>query len=265
MALFQRKTPLEKEWELLMKREGNFRKKQQEKKENLLIVKFSEKVPAKLQGTLDGAFAKAFRLIFEKGTNIIEKTYNGAAKEKRFQVNALSDQLLQNRKSLRAYGREAAAAGRGNTLLSAVAGIGMGLMGVGLPDIPLFTSLLLKNIYEVAISYGYDYKTPEEQYFILLLIEGANSYGEDFLHVNNEIDQLIRWGQLPPVKDLSKQIEKAAASLSKELLTMKFIQGIPIVGAVGGAYDMVAMAHVSDYARLKYQRRLLTKKRNEMK
>ena len=38
---------------------------------------------------------------------------------------------------------------------------------------------------------------------------------------------------------------------------MKFLQGIPLVGAVGGAYDVVYMKQISAYARLKYQRRLL--------
>lgn len=39
--------------------------------------KLEEKIPPKLQGTLDAAFAKAFALIFEKGTGIIERRING--------------------------------------------------------------------------------------------------------------------------------------------------------------------------------------------
>ena len=38
---------------------------------------------------------------------------------------------------------------------------------------------------------------------------------------------------------------------------MKFLQGIPIVGAVGGAYDVIYMKKVNDYAKLKYNRRFL--------
>ena len=34
------------------------------------------KVPEKLKDTLDTGFAKAFELIFAKGTGVIEKTYN---------------------------------------------------------------------------------------------------------------------------------------------------------------------------------------------
>ena len=43
----------------------------------------------------------------------------------------------------------------------------MGFFGLGLPDIPLFLGVLLKSIYEVALSYGYTYDTQEEQIFIL--------------------------------------------------------------------------------------------------
>ena len=54
----------------------------------------------------------------------------------------------------------------------------MGVLGIGLPDIPVFTGMILKNIYETALHYGYSYESREEKYFILLLIQGAISYAE---------------------------------------------------------------------------------------
>ena len=42
---------------------------------------------------------------------------------------------------------------------------------------------------------------------------------------------------------------------------MKFLQGLPIVGALGGAYDAVYMKRINDYARLKYRRRFYEKLR----
>ena len=48
--------------------------------------------------------------------------------------------------------------------------------------------------------------------------------------------------------------------LSKELLYMKFLQGVPVIGAVGGAYDVIYMKQISEYANLKYQRRFLQEK-----
>ena len=41
------------------------------------------------------------------------------------------------------------------------------------------------------------------------------------------------------------------------LLYMKFLQSIPIVGAVGGAYDFVYMKQINEYARIKYHKRFL--------
>ena len=47
---------------------------------------------------------------------------------------------------------------------------------------------------------------------------------------------------------------------------MKFLQGIPVVGAVGGIYDAVYMKQVMEYAELKYRRRFyLRQKRSGMK
>lgn len=260
MAFFQRKSPLEKEWEQLLRREQSYLSRHRVKKENPFTMKLEAIVPANLQSTLNSAFYKAFQLIFEKGTDVIEKTYRSDERKKNFQINDYSADVRQNRKNLRAFGKAASAAQTGNVLLSGAAGVGMGLMGVGIPDIPVFTALLLKNIYEISLSYGYDYKLPQERYFILLLIEAAVSGGERLLQLNEVIDSYIGCETLPADHDAQTQIRSCADALSAELLYMKFVQGIPIVGAVGGACDALIMSRVSAYARLKYQRRLLERK-----
>lgn len=260
MVWYRRKTPLEREWELLLKRESAYLKKRTEKKESFLSAKLAEKVPANLQNTLDAAFAKAFELIFRKGTGIIEKTYGEKKRRSDYRIREYSDLQKQNRKSLRAFGKAAQSAGTGNILLSGAAGVGMGLMGVGIPDIPVFTALLLKNIYEIALSFGYGHRSEREQIFILLLIEGALSCGEDCEAIDARINTLIQQRAVPEGYDCEEQIRKSAKALSRELLTMKFLQGIPLVGVVGGAFDAKVMAQIGDYAKLKYQRRLLLRK-----
>ena len=65
-----RKTPWEKEWDLLCRREASFLKRQSAKPESLLNRKLEEVVPENLQGKLDLAFGKAFQLVFEKGTAV---------------------------------------------------------------------------------------------------------------------------------------------------------------------------------------------------
>ena len=81
------------------------------------------------------------------------------------------------------------------------------------------------------------------------------------LTVNRLIDEYIESGAMPAGYSESDQITKTAAGLSKELLYMKFLQGIPVVGAVGGLYDAVYMKRNNEYANLKYKKRFLLKKK----
>ena len=93
MAMFQKKTPLEKEWQSLNKKEEKYLEKRAQKKDSKLNALLAEKVPAKMQSTLDAAFEKAFSTIFEKGTTLIEKTYQKDKKEKKYIVNNFADEV----------------------------------------------------------------------------------------------------------------------------------------------------------------------------
>lgn len=257
MGILSRKPPLEKEWEALRKRETAFLARRAEKQDTFLNQLLAEKVPAGLQDTLDKGFCKAFHLLFEKGTGLIEKTYDREKLEQDYQVAQYANDLQKTRKSLRTFSKKAGATGTRSVLLSGASGIGMGLLGVGLPDIPLFTGMLLRTVYEIALHYGYHYDTPEEQYCILLLIQTAVSHGMALEEQNEQLDQFFYFPVLPEDYDREAQIRQTAGALSKELLYMKFLQGIPLVGAIGGSYDVVYMKQVSDYAKLKYKRRFL--------
>ena len=261
--MFQKKTPYQKEWEKFIKKENKYLEKQLNKKESFLNQKLEEKVPEKLQGTLDTAFAKAFHLIFEKGTAVIEKTYRKEEIEKQYQINEFTNEIKQDKKSLRSFSKNAKGSGTKNLVVSGAAGIGMGILGVGLPDIPVFTAMILKSIYEIAMHYGYSYETEEEQYFILLLIQGAVTHGEDMLVIDKEINQYISSSIWLQEKTKEEMIHQTAGCLSKELLYMKFLQGIPVVGAVGGAYDVVYLKQITEYANLKYERRFLERLGNK--
>lgn len=261
MRLFDKRTPLQKEWEKLEVQEQRFLQKRSEKRENILNQKLEEKIPPKLQETLDTAFAKAFALIFEKGTRVIEKTYQRTKLEQDYQVRQYTADVKQNSKSLCSFSKKARDTGTKNLLLSGVSGIGMGVLEIGLPDIPVFTGMILKNIYETALQYGYSYETREEKYFILLLIRGAVSYGDTLCEIDGKVNEFIRNGMMPEEYQDKEQIEQTAGSLSKELLYMKFLQGIPVVGAVGGAYDAVYMKRITEYAELKYRHRYLARRK----
>lgn len=263
MKLF--KSALEKEWTKVEKEEFAFLDKNIHKEDSKLNQFLEDKVPAGLQSTLDTAFEKAFYLVFEKGTDLIEKTYKKDEIEKDYQINAYSAKIKENRKNLKAFSKKATGAGRSNLLISGASGIGMGVLGIGIPDIVVFTSLMLRSVYEISLNYGFDYKDAEEKKFILLLIQGAVSHDTNLLKINEQINFYIEKGEFSKTIDLDDCVQETARCLSKELLYMKFLQGIPVVGVVGGAYDVIYMKQINKFAELKYRRRFFEgKKRQEI-
>lgn len=255
--MLRRRSPLEKEWNKLIRQEALWLEKRLSEEESAVNRLLADKVPENLQSTLDKTFSKAFYYIFEKGTGIIEKTYNRNRIEENFLISDYTSQVKNDRKSLKAISKSAIGSGRTNLLLSGVSGIGLGVLGVGLPDIVLFTSLVLKSIYQLALNYGYEYDSDTEKQFILLLIQAAVAHGDQLNKLNNTIDDFIEKDFFESL-DVDINIQEAAGSLSKELLYMKFVQSIPVVGAVGGSYNVVYMNRIVKYAEFKYRRRFYT-------
>ena len=256
-------TPLQKEWAKLEKQEAAYLLKRMEKTDSKMNQFLEKKVPPNLQNTLDAAFSKAFYMVFEKGTGVIEKTYKKEELQKSYQINEYTAHVRGNRKSLKVFSKKASGAGNLNLLISGVSGIGLGVLGIGIPDIVLFTGLMLKSVYEIALNYGFDYEDENEKRFILLLIRGALSHGTDLEEINSEVNFYIEHGSYYNEMNMDSCIKETAGCLSRELLYMKFLQGIPIVGAAGGAYDAIYMQKVVKYAELKYRRRFYLKQRKE--
>lgn len=260
-----KKSPLQKEWDSLIKKEQQYIIKH--KKEN--SFKFQDKlekvVPSGLQSKLDLAFRKGFELVFEKGSIIIEKTYNKKTYETDYQLNEYATSIKKDRKSLRKFTTKAKTTNTKNLFISGVEGIALGAIGVGIPDIPLFIGVLLKSINEIALSYGFEYESEDEKNFILQLIYTAMYYGHDFEALDAKMNTLIyHLSQNTTVSyHLEEQIEYAAKTLSSELLYMKFLQGIPIAGIIGGLSDVTCLQTITEYALIKYQKRFLMKKREE--
>lgn len=259
------KSALEKEWTKLEKEEYAFLDKAMHKEDSKLNQFLENKVPGGLQKTLDDTFAKAFALIFDKGTDIIEKSYKKEDIEKDYQINAYAANIKENRKNLKVFSKKASSAGNANLFISGASGIGMGVLGIGIPDIVVFTSLMLRSVYETSLHYGFQYDSEDEKKFILLLIQGAVCHDTNLLKINSDLNEFVETGKFSKYLDMETCIKKAAGALSKELLYMKFLQGIPIVGAVGGAYDVVYMKQINRFAELKYRRRFLVgKKKGEI-
>ena len=239
----EKQNPVEKEWAAVVKAEERFLRHAMPARTAGWQEKITRYVPQKLEATLHTAFYKAFELIFDKGTPVIEKTCQKEKKEQNYKINAYAAEVRDTRHALRAFGREAGAS-----------------RNLGLPDIPLFLGVLLKSIYEVALSYGYTYDTQEEQIFILKLIETALSHGEQLAQNNMELNLWMREERTFSVSR-NEQIRRTSDALAGELLYLKFVQGLPVVGMVGGVSDMVYQKRISDYAAVKYKRRFLETKR----
>lgn len=269
----------ENEWRLQELKEESFIVKHVMDKSAKWVKFVEKKVPETLQNTLEATFNKAFITVFDKGANLIEKTYNKDKQQGLFKENEKQlDQEYFDAKSVKKFERQAKRTVRKNLAITTVEGIGLGVVGVGLPDIPIFVSVLLKSIYEIAISYGFSYTTEKEKLFILKIIDAALKSGDVLRKKDEEINHLIeRYYKEESMPDtveqtdefvtelqIIRQIDHSAEALSHELLYGKFVQSMTFVGVVGGTADFTCLKKVTDYAALKYKRRFLLRQIPEM-
>lgn len=252
--------PVKRELTILESKERKLIQKRTNVKESYINRLLEDKVPEKLQNTLERAFEKAFELVFTKGNIIIEKTYNKDDYMYEYENNEYIHSEQNNRKSLKQFSRKSGESKKKNMIISGIEGAGMGALGIGIPDIPVFTGVLLKSIYEIAMSYGYEYESKYERFFILKLIETAMDEGESFISNNNGINIFMESDVYVSDDDISSQIKRTAMSVSKGMLYMKFIQGIPVVGIAGGITNTIYLKKISEYADMKYKRRFLINK-----
>lgn len=232
---------------------------------NPVVDKISEKIPEKVKTSIDGAFLKGFELIFEKGIGVIEKTYD---KEKILFDHDINDYAVSKKlcaKYINRLDRASLCSNAVNSSISVIEGGVLGLLGIGLVDIPLFLSVIMKAINEVSLSYGFDYNSESEKSYILALITCALESPTNQPDLSKKLDMLGQNidSQIIDIHDLKEEMKSASLVLSNALLTAKFIQGIPIVGAVGGVVNFNIMNKINQFAKIKYKKRYLLKKTAE--
>lgn len=274
-----KKTPLDKEWESFLKREKKLLKRYGSRKEPFWEKKLHQVVPDGLSDKLETAFYKAFRLILENGTGVIEKTFSKEKLEAEYKTREYAGRVYPVRKNLSA-GRKLAARNTAAGVAGACAeGAVLGLFGIGLPDIPIFLAAVLRSIYTQALHFGVDYKEPGEQEFLLELLELSLYSGADFMgreaSMNRKIYRLACEsgnkggkenmqencpGSCGVPDGIDEAMLRASRALSGELLYMKFLQGIPVAGVIGGLYDGIYMKKVTEYVTIKLERRYLLEK-----
>jgi hypothetical protein len=253
---------LKKQIEHIQKQENKILNKKEnpllQKNLSPILDKIDEKIPAKLKDTLNEAFYKGFKFVFEKGDPLIEKTYNKTRLQLEYDLNNYALDKILNNKALKNLDKTSKLCTIKNSSISVVEGTLLGVLGIGLADIPLFIAVIIKTIYEIALSYGFDYNIEQEKYYILVLICTALTKGEKKAQYNTKLSQ---YENTPNIEiDLEEQIKATATILSETLLTSKFIQGLPIVGIVGGIVNYSIISKVSKISTLKYKKRYLIKK-----
>ena len=215
------------------------------------------RVPEKVYSSLEAAFAKGFAIVFEKGESIISKSFD---KDKLLEQHLLKDSELRSfgrRRELKRFIKTAEQSSRANMGITTISGIGLGALGIGLPDIVLFLATLLRGIYQTAQSYGFDYKSSSEQMLILEMMAASLSRGEDRLYWEQRVQQRLEDPAAVKEEELGLQIRQTASVFAVDMLVLKFIQGMPLVGLIGGISDPVYYKKVMDNVKLIYRKRYL--------
>lgn len=254
---------IEKEWKSFLKKEERLLKKYGKGKQSFIDQKLETVVPEGLQETLINAFYKAFQVIVQSGTGVIEKTYSKEKLEADFKLREYRQELHGTRKNLKAASKTAGMKTAFHVAGAGIEGVTLGFLGIGLPDIPLFLGAIFRSLYTLCLNYGIDYKKPQEQEILLSFIAQSLNRNEDFLqrdaHINQCLFEAVS-GTWTEKTDSDALIRQAALALSGELLYLKFLQGIPIAGAIGGIYDGIYLKRITDYAAVKLERRYLLSK-----
>ena len=93
-------------------------------------------------------------------------------------------------------------------------------------------------------------------------MQTAFSSGEDWRNRNAEVDTMLTLETVGITdEEFNGQLKETAAAFSVDMLLLKFIQGLPVVGIIGGAANPVYYRKVMKYVQLKYRKRYLLKQK----
>lgn len=225
-----------------------------------------QKIPDKLEDTLCKAFVKAFKAVFHSGKTLIDKTYDSEALELEYRdmINGIAEKGDRTMlKKLRRGGNKRHFKAMG---VATTEGVGLGLLGIGIPDVPVLIANLIRICTMSAKSHGVDIQQESEQLYMLLLIELVAKPTEERAAVNEKLNRLakaIDQNETFAI-DLQSQMDETAESLAAAMLFSHFVMGLPIVGVAGGLYNTVIVSQLHRLAEMKYQMRLLNRCKTDM-
>lgn len=226
-----------------------------------LTGRIREKIPEKAMVSLEAAFEKGFTLIFTKGDNLIDKM--GIEKARReYEVYAASLDKMIYEETLKAVDKAAGGRTAMTKGISTAEGSGLGIFGIGLPDIPIFLAMLLKTSYEIAAGYGIDFRDEREKRYTLALLNTIFSSGSEKRAFSDECDAIgdaIDHGDEIDTEIHQDDIELVSNILATDMLVAKFLQGFTFAGVIGGPINLHMVHKVSKIAKIKYKKRFLNR------
>ena len=159
----RRSTALAKELLTVEKQEKKMEQAARKAKPVSWKKELESRIPEKVYVGLESAFCKGFGVVFDQGRGIIERGYNKEDLQADHAIRDFAVKLKGGRKELKQMHKSAKQSDLINMAVTTVEGIGLGALGVGMPDIVLFLGNLLKGVYETALNYGFDYESRQEQ------------------------------------------------------------------------------------------------------
>lgn len=247
----------EKEQKLLF--EDPFWKKAVSKTTGSVKAKIEDKIPEKLEDTLNKAFTAAFKMVFQEGKVLIKKTYNEETLKSEYADKRVGVQTKGDRSLIKKLRRPAEKRYFKSLGVAATEGVGLGLLGIGLPDIPILIGNMIRTCTVSAQSHGLDTDRKDEQVYMLMMIRLAAMPVEERAAVNRQLEILgdaIDSGK-EIFLDLEAEMKETSERLSMTLLFSRFVMGLPVVGVAGGLYNPVIVSQLHQLAEVKYESRLL--------
>lgn len=254
----RRQKALEKELAAVERKERKLEEAAQTARDPGWKTQLESRIPEKVYSGLESAFVKGFSLVFQQGRSLIERSCGTETIRADFEVRDFAARRKGGRKELRQMAAGARRKDFQNLTVTTLEGIGLGALGVGMPDIVLFLGNLLKGIYETALNYGFSFDEPREQMLILLMMQTALTTGESRSAKNTEVEEVLRQEPEEVSEEmLQNRLRETASAFAMDMLLLKFIQGLPVVGILGGAANPVYYSRVMKYVQLKYRKRYL--------
>ena len=206
----------QREWARQLREENRWRRKALHRQPGELQARIAEKVPETVRDTLTAAFGAAFSAALA-GEPLLRRTASPKAEARRLARAEEQLRTPERFSSVRGTGRSAVFSA---AAASAVRGSGLGLLGIGLPDIPLFAASLLRSLGQIARGYGYITSTRKERRIMLLVLDAALTGGMEYPALSDQLDQALSGTELTGLSE-QELADRVAGKLAEELLAAK--------------------------------------------